>query len=87
MAGDILGSAAQALAALTAAVQRQLFESSQQVKVCYSGGVFGSERLLARFRMLVELEDGNQVSAPRYNAAEGALLEAYRIAGSKVNLR
>ena len=32
VAGDILGSAAQALATLTAAVRRQLFEPSQQVK-------------------------------------------------------
>jgi N-acetylglucosamine kinase-like BadF-type ATPase len=87
VAGDILGSAAQALATLAAAVRRQLFESSLQVDVCYSGGVFGSEPLLERFRMLVELEEGNQVSAPRHNAAEGALLEAYRIGGTKVNLR
>jgi len=87
VAGDILGSAAQALATLAAAVRRQLFEQSSKVNVCYSGGVFGSEPLLERFRMLVELEEGNQVSIPRHNAAEGALLEGYRIAGAKVNLR
>jgi N-acetylglucosamine kinase-like BadF-type ATPase len=87
VAGDILGSAAQQLAALTAAVRSQLFERSSVVNVCYSGGVFGSLPLLERFRMLVELEEGNRVSAPRHNAAEGALLEAYRLCGAKVNLR
>jgi N-acetylglucosamine kinase-like BadF-type ATPase len=90
VAADILGSAAQALATMTAAVRRQLFEPSSQaarpVNVCYSGGVFASEPLLERFRMLVELEEGNQLSAPLHSAAEGALLEAYRISGTKVNL-
>jgi N-acetylglucosamine kinase-like BadF-type ATPase len=79
VASDILGSAAQQLATLTAAVRVQLFERSGVVNVCYSGGVFGSQPLLERFRMLVELEEGNRVSAPRHTAAEGAILEAYRM--------
>jgi N-acetylglucosamine kinase-like BadF-type ATPase len=87
VASDILGSAAQQLATLTAAVRRQLFKQSGGVNVCYSGGVFGSQPLLERFRMLVELEEGNRVSAPLHNAAEGGLLEAYRLDGAKVNLR
>ena len=41
--------------------------------------------VLERFRMLVELEDGNRVQAPRfgghYGPAAGALIEAYRAAG------
>jgi N-acetylglucosamine kinase-like BadF-type ATPase len=81
VAGEILGSAAQSLATLTAAVRRQLFEGSGPVDVRYSGGVFASAPLLERFRMLVELEEGNRVSAPQHSAAEGALLEAYRIGG------
>jgi len=81
VAGDIVGSAAQQLAALTAAVRAQLFERSGVVNVCYNGGVFSSDPLLERFRMLVELEEGNRVSAPRHSAAEGALLEAYRMSG------
>jgi N-acetylglucosamine kinase-like BadF-type ATPase len=87
VANDILGSAAQALATMTAAVRAQLFERSSKVNVCYSGGVFGSAPLLERFRMLVELEEGNRVSAPRHNAAEGALLEAYRMSGLSPRLR
>jgi N-acetylglucosamine kinase-like BadF-type ATPase len=81
VAADILGSSAQALATMTAAVRRQLFTPPGPVEVCYSGGVFGSAPLLERFRMLVELEEGNRVSAPRHSAAQGALLEAFRIGG------
>ena len=81
VARDILGSAAQALATITAAVRQQLFEKSGRVDVCYCGGVFSSLALLERFRMLVELEEGNRVSAPRHTPAEGALLEAYRMGG------
>ncbi len=83
VAGDILGSAAQSLATMTAAVRTQLFARSGPVDVRYSGGVFHSDPLRERFRMLVELEEGTRVSAPRHSAAEGALLEAYRIAGLK----
>jgi N-acetylglucosamine kinase-like BadF-type ATPase len=82
-ASEILGSAAQSLATITSAVRRQLFGAGESVDVRYAGGVFSSAPLLARFRMLVELEDGNRVSAPESGAAEGALLEAYRIAGLK----
>ena len=78
-ATEILGSAAQSLATITSAVRRQLFGTGEQVDVRYAGGVFSSAPLLARFRMLLELEDGNRVSAPESGAAEGALLEAVRI--------
>jgi N-acetylglucosamine kinase-like BadF-type ATPase len=87
VAGDILGSAAQALATMTAAVRRQLFVPSEQVDVRYSGGVFRSDPLRERFQMLVELEEGTRVSAPLHGAAEGALIEAYRMSGIEVPLR
>jgi len=87
VAAEILRSAGQALATMVAAVRRQLFERSAQADICYSGGVFASGPLLERFRLLAELEEGNRVSAPRHNPAEGALLEAYRLGGAKVNLR
>ena len=81
VAGDILASAAQALATLTAVVRRQLFQMGERIDVRYSGGVFASDSLRERFRMLVELEEGTSVSAPQMSAAEGALLEAYRLGG------
>src|SRR5437016_724307 len=55
--------------------------ATREARSTYAGGVFSSAPLLARFRMLVELEDGNRVSAPESGAAEGALLEAVGIGG------
>jgi hypothetical protein len=54
--------------------------------VSYIGGVYRNEMLLERFRMLVELHDGNRVQAPAMGPAAGALIEAYRIAGVAVEL-
>ena len=45
-----------------------------------------SRMLLERFRMLVELEDGNHVRAPIHGPAAGALIEAYAAAGRGVPL-
>jgi N-acetylglucosamine kinase-like BadF-type ATPase len=83
VAGDILNGAAQSLATIASAVRRQLFSPDQTVCVSYIGGAFRSEMLLARFRMLMELHEGNRVAAPVYGPAGGALLEAYRIANLK----
>jgi N-acetylglucosamine kinase-like BadF-type ATPase len=84
-AQEILKGAGQALAALAGAVRGQLFEPREPVAVSYAGGVFRSPVVLERFRMLVELGDGNRVQAPRfgghYGPAAGALIEAYRAAG------
>lgn len=74
----ILENAAQDLAMLTAAVRAQLWQPGEAVEVAYIGGVFGSQRLLERYRMLVELEAGNTCAAPLRGPAEGALLEAIR---------
>lgn len=84
VAGEILAQAAQSLATLAGAVRRQLFPPNSEVDVRYSGGVFGSEALLARFRMVVELEEGSRVSPPEHRPAEGALLEAYRVSGTRI---
>jgi N-acetylglucosamine kinase-like BadF-type ATPase len=80
-AQDILKHAAQSLATFVAAVRGQLFEPPEAVAVSYTGGVFKSQILFERFRMLVELENGNRLTPPRYGPAAGALLEAYRAAG------
>jgi len=83
----ILGQAAQDLALLAAAVRGQLFAHGEAVAVAYVGGVFASDTVRERFRLLVEMEEGARVVAPRFGPAEGALLEAYRAAGVAVTLR
>jgi N-acetylglucosamine kinase-like BadF-type ATPase len=80
-ARDILLAAGQQLAALAASVRRQLWTPGEVVTVAYIGGVFRSELLLERFRLLVEMEDGNRFAAPVYGPAAGALIEAYRALG------
>jgi N-acetylglucosamine kinase-like BadF-type ATPase len=81
VAQQIMLNAAQQLATTTSAVRSQLFGEGEPAKVAHSGGVYHSAILMERFRMLVELEDGNQVIAPRYGPAVGALIEAYAAAG------
>jgi hypothetical protein len=39
-----------------------------------------------RFRMLLELEEGNRCAPALHGPAAGALLEAYRAAGLSANL-
>jgi len=81
VAGEILTRAAQDLALLAASVRSQLWKPGDLVEVAYIGGVFQSRLVLERFRILVELEEGNRCGAPKHGPAEGALLEAYRAAG------
>jgi N-acetylglucosamine kinase-like BadF-type ATPase len=81
VARNIMLNAAQQLATSTSAVRSQLFEQLEAASIAYIGGVFTSELVLERFRMLVELEDGNRVIRPQYGPAVGALIEAYRQAG------
>jgi N-acetylglucosamine kinase-like BadF-type ATPase len=80
-AGELLNQAGAQLAVLAGAVRSQLWRQGSRVEVAPIGGVFQSARVLERFRILVELEDGSECVAPRYGPAEGALLEAYRIGG------
>jgi len=78
---QILDRAAQELAFLAAAVRGQLWTAGELVEVAYVGGVFQEPRLLERFRLLTEFEEGNRCHAPNHGPAEGALLEAYRSEG------
>ena len=73
---EILNAAAQQLASLAGSVRQQLWKPDEAVDVVYSGGVFRSQRLLERFRLLVELEPGTRCGPPLHTAAEGALLTA-----------
>jgi len=86
-ANQILNGAAVQLAMLAASVRGQLWQPGDGVEVAYIGGVFQSRIVLERFRLLVEMEEGNRCRPPRYGPAEGALLEAYRAAGLNPVLR
>ena len=85
VAREILLAGAQQLAQLTSAVRAQIFDGP--CCISHLGGVFRSEIVLARFRMLMELEEGNRVADPVYGPAAGALIEAYRTAGLNVPLK
>lgn len=87
VAQEILTAAAQQLATLAGAARGQIFGPGETCRIRYIGGVFRSEILLGRFRMLMELTEGNQVAAPEYGPAAGALIEAYRLAGMKIPLK
>jgi N-acetylglucosamine kinase-like BadF-type ATPase len=87
VAQQVLDQAAHALAGLAASVRGRLFRPGEPACVSYIGGVFRSERLLQRFRMLIELEEGNRFGPPAYGPAAGALIEAYRMAGLSPTLR
>jgi N-acetylglucosamine kinase-like BadF-type ATPase len=87
VAHDILMSSAHTLATLAAAVRRNLFAEHAPALVCYVGGVFQCRPILERFRLLVEMEEGNSVAAPLFGPAAGALIEAYRVAGIECDLK
>jgi N-acetylglucosamine kinase-like BadF-type ATPase len=74
----VLNRAAQELASLAGAVRAQLWKPRDEVEVAYIGGVFESDIIRERFRLLIELEDGNRCGPPLRGPAEGALLEAIR---------
>jgi N-acetylglucosamine kinase-like BadF-type ATPase len=80
-ASAILAVAAQQLATLAGSVRGQLWRDGEPALVSHTGGVFRSPRVLARFKLLVEMQSGNRCAAPAHDPASGALLEAYRAAG------
>jgi N-acetylglucosamine kinase-like BadF-type ATPase len=84
---EIVNRAAMELAMLAASVRGQLWSAGDAVEVAYIGGVFESRILRERFTMLVEMEAGNRCGPPLHGPAEGALLEAYRAAGIRVQIK
>jgi len=76
VAAGILDRSGQALAMLAASVRRQLFGDDESTGIYPVGGVFASELLLQRFRMLLELSGNDRVLLPALSPARGALLEA-----------
>jgi len=87
VAMEIVNRAAMELAMLAASVRGQLWAGGDAVDVAYIGGVFESRLVRERFTMLVEMEAGNRCGPPLHGPAEGALLEAYRAAGIRVELK
>lgn len=87
VAREILLAAAQQLATLAGAVRAQIFDPNAACRITYFGGVFRSEILLGRYRMLMELEESNRVAEAVFGPAAGALIEAYRVAGLKMELK
>jgi len=87
VAREILLAGAQQLATLASAVRAQIFDGKAACGISYLGGVFRSEILLGRYRMLMELDESNRVAEPEYGPAAGALIEAYRTAGLSVPLK
>jgi N-acetylglucosamine kinase-like BadF-type ATPase len=80
-ASEVLHYAALQMATLVASVQRRLWDKGAAVEVAFSGGVFRSGALRARFQELVELEPATGCGPAMRRPVEGALLEAWR-AGS-----
>ena len=80
-AGEILRNAAQSLATFASAVRANLFAPGETVLFSHAGRVFDSNLLRERFRILIELGENNRFAAPRFSPAQGALIEAYRLAG------
>jgi N-acetylglucosamine kinase-like BadF-type ATPase len=87
VAREILLAGAQQLATLATAVRAQIFGGIVACRISYLGGVFRSEILLSRYRMLMELAEGNRVAEPVFGPAAGALIEAYRVAGLTIELK
>lgn len=78
-AREVLEYAALQLATLAASVQRRLWHRGEAVEVAFSGGVFNSHAVRGRFQELVQLEPETRCGPAKHNAAEGALLEAWRV--------
>ena len=83
----IMDSAAIQLAMLAGAVRGQLWQPGERVDVAYVGGVFRSDLLREKFKLLLEMSPEVRCAAPLHGPERGALLEAYRQSGSNPQLR
>ena len=79
-AAEVLQAAGRALGDLAVTVTGMLELPRVQVAVHYSGGVFGSRRVLESFRSRCD-EQQCRVEKPAHDSAIGALLLAYDMAG------
>ncbi len=80
----IIEQAAADLAELAEAVTARL-QAAQPLDIAYHGGVFKSPRLFAQFSAAIARRLPHaRIVAPRFDAASGALLLAYRQAGQAI---
>jgi N-acetylglucosamine kinase-like BadF-type ATPase len=86
IARTILEQAAQSLASLAGCIRLHFQDKAEALPVAYVGGVFRSEAVLERFRLLIELTGECRCIEPEQDAAAGALLDAYREVGLNVTL-
>jgi N-acetylglucosamine kinase len=87
VAREILNGAAIQLAMLAGSVRGQLWQPGDRIEVAYVGGVFHSDLLREKFRLLVEMQPGCRCAAPLHGPERGALLAAYRQAGLNPELQ
>jgi N-acetylglucosamine kinase-like BadF-type ATPase len=84
VARQIVHTAAQQLATITAAVREQLFREGEPVRVAFAGGAFRNTLLAERFRALVEMDVDCKCGPPLHKPAMGALIEAWQAAGVRL---
>lgn len=81
---DILQTAAGDLCSYVAGVKQQIFMKLETPRVSYVGGVFASPLLRQYFASGVQATVSENVGAPLYRPAIGALLEAWAMDGLDV---
>ncbi len=86
IARSILNEAAAGLTRYVQGAHHRLFRSGEETSVCYIGGVFRSELLLADFQEQIATAINCRVSAPRFSPAAGALFEALQADGNTSDL-
>jgi N-acetylglucosamine kinase-like BadF-type ATPase len=82
----IFDAAAAELVRFVEGVHRNLFQADQRVPLAYIGGAFRSAPLLASFKNHVRDSLASRIGPPRLGPAAGALLEALRMDGVRVEL-
>ena len=87
VAREILNEAGDLLADFVGAVRKSLWYGGEPIVSSYIGGVFRSPTVLARFAETLREVWNVHTNPPIWGADAGALIEAYRLAGIRVNLR
>jgi N-acetylglucosamine kinase-like BadF-type ATPase len=82
---EILEAAAQDLSEMAEAAAARLGAENEKIRVSFGGGVFKSTIVQVRFTSLVKSRLCRaEIAAPHFGADVGALLLAYRLAGTEI---